>query len=349
MFFLNSRQLETMPQFAPRAQRLLPSLLLLVIVWVLCSHVLNHHGGQDVGNSISFTAMSQSAEQRVPSRWIGRGSSAAARSGPRLGPRTERGSAAATVSAVLEHGDVRANDIPSVGAMAAYGIASLAVAGGLTGAAWGTKVAVQAFTGLAGLYFIMSLNEYIVHRYYQHLGINTTAMYRWLRRKFGLVSLRSSGHMEHHKETLDDMTLDIRSHPILDNDPYRGTAFSWVISATMTVEIAIQSYPWLWLCGWTFRASTVALLSAMALHAMVWQTLHPNMHELPDPLLSYGVPGWSMKWLRNTGYFKFLYQNHEGHHRIPGAHGNYNVCCPLVDYLFGTYVGVIPPNEAAAV
>merc|ERR1719188_1354490 len=186
------------------------------------------------------------------------------------------------------------------------------------------------------------MNEYVVHRYYQHLGINKLG---WVRRIRNRLNMKSRGHVEHHKETLDDMSLDIKPDPILDNDPFRGTAFSWSVSAVMTLEIAIQSYPWLWLCGWSFKASTIALLVGLGLHAAVWQTLHPNMHLLPDPPVTYGVPGWSLKFLRNTGYFKFLYMNHEGHHRAPGAHGNYNVCFPLADHMFGTYVGVIPPKE----
>jgi len=80
----------------------------------------------------------------------------------------------------------------------------------------------------------------------------------------------------------------------------------------------------------------------MALHAMVWHTLHPAMHDLPDPPLLFGVPGRCLAWLRKTRYFRFLYANHEGHHRVPGAHGNYNVCCPLADHVLGTYKGFIP-------
>ena len=41
--------------------------------------------------------------------------------------------------------------------------------------------------------------------------------------------------------------------------------------------------------------------------------------------------------MKNTWYFKFIYQNHEGHHVLGGA-ANYNVCCPGTDHLFGTYV-----------
>jgi len=234
---------------------------------------------------------------------------------------------------------------PSLMAVVLEGLLVLASIGGILGNFYGTQIALRGVVGLAGLYAIMSFNEYVVHRYYQHLGINKNPIYRFLRTKCGFPLVASSGHVEHHKETLDDMTLDRRPSVKLDADPFRGTAFSCDVSAMMTGQIAVQSYPFLWLCGWSFKASTIALFAAMLLHAAVWQTLHPAMHELPDPPLTYGVPGWSLKFLRSSGYFKFLYMNHEGHHRAPGAHGNYNVCFPLADHLFGTYVGVIPPKQ----
>lgn len=236
--------------------------------------------------------------------------------------------------------------VPSVRAIAAQSLALLAAIGGVMAATVSGKAALQGVVGLAGLYVIMSVNEYCVHRYYQHLGLNKTVIFRWLRNKFNWGNLKTTGHVEHHKETLDDMSLNMQPDPILDNDPFRGTAFSWSVSMVMTIEIAIQSYPWLWLCGWSLQASTLALAAAMSLHAAVWQTLHPWMHELADPPVKYGVPGWSLKWVRHSGYFRFLYANHEGHHRAPGSHGNYNVCCPLADHMFGTYVGIIPAKQA---
>jgi len=232
--------------------------------------------------------------------------------------------------------------VPSVGSIALQGVGVVALIGAFLAATFGSKMAIQGVIGIVGMYAICSVNEYVVHRYYQHLGLNKTAIFKFLRKRFGFKNMMSSGHVEHHAETLDDMSLDEAPNPILDSDPFRGTAFSWSVTAMMTTEIALQSYPFLWLCGWSFQASTAALAVTMLLHAAVWQTLHPAMHLLPDPGMKDGVPGWSMAWFRKSAYFRFLYSNHEGHHRVPGAHGNYNVCCPGADHLFGTYEGIVP-------
>lgn len=239
-------------------------------------------------------------------------------------------------------------DMPPLWTITLQGLGLLGAMVGVIAATLGKAAAIKGLVGIAGMYVIMSVNEYVVHRYYQHLWWNKTGLNKWLRRTFGFKNMKTSGHMEHHAETLDDMSLDIKPEPILDNDPFRGTAFSWSVSAQMTLEIALQSYPWLWLCGWSWTASTAALAISMLLHAAVWQTLHPAMHGLPDPGIGYGVPGWSMAWLRKTRYFRFLYGNHEGHHRVPGAHGNYNVCFPLADHIFGTYKGYVPAEAPAA-
>ena len=61
------------------------------------------------------------------------------------------------------------------------------------------------------------------------------------------------------------------------------------------------------------------------------------MHGLPDVPLKVGLPSSWFAGLRNTRYFQYLYQNHEGHH-VMGGQCNYNVCCPLMDHVLGTYV-----------
>ena len=67
-----------------------------------------------------------------------------------------------------------------------------------------------------------------------------------------LVCLRAQGggHVEHHAETLDDMSL--RATPqwrksstavTLNDDKYRGTAFSWETTKLMLGQQALTSYP----------------------------------------------------------------------------------------------------------
>ena len=100
--------------------------------------------------------------------------------------------------------------------------------------------------------------------------------------------------------------------------------------------------------------------------------LHPPMHGLPRVPVSVGAPTRPLEPLRDTAYFKYIYENHQvrvrvwpnpnpnpnpnptpsptptptpnpnptphqGHH-VLGGQCNYNVCCPLTDHLLGTYV-----------
>merc|ERR1711918_171995 len=48
-----------------------------------------------------------------------------------------------------------------------------------------------------------------------------------------------------------------------------------------------------------------------------------------------GAPSALLSSLRNTAYFRYIYENHQGHH-VLGGQCNYNVCCPGMDHLLGT-------------
>ena len=90
------------------------------------------------------------------------------------------------------------------------------------------------------------------------------------------------------------------------------------------------------LFGWGFLSTTAYFAAGMALHALVWNALHPNMHGLHDVPSARGAPSSWLKALRGGAYFNYLYDNHRGHH-ISGGRTNYNVACPLVDHLVGSY------------
>ena len=86
------------------------------------------------------------------------------------------------------------------------------------------------------MYSLMSVNEYITHRYYQHTEFNRTP---WMQKIASTIlgqdkcKTSGGGHVEHHAETYDDMSLrdDDRwkrspASILLDECTYRGTAFS---------------------------------------------------------------------------------------------------------------------------
>ena len=92
------------------------------------------------------------------------------------------------------------------------------------------------------MYATMSFSEYVTHRYYQHTDYNKNAVMQFFANLFTNNKghkIRGGGHVEHHAETLDDMSLrnDARwvkspAAVFLNADKYRGTAFSWWAGTT---------------------------------------------------------------------------------------------------------------------
>eukprot|EP00322_Chrysochromulina_rotalis_P028445 CAMPEP_0115867880 /NCGR_PEP_ID=MMETSP0287-20121206/20996_1 /TAXON_ID=412157 /ORGANISM="Chrysochromulina rotalis, Strain UIO044" /LENGTH=317 /DNA_ID=CAMNT_0003322499 /DNA_START=25 /DNA_END=978 /DNA_ORIENTATION=+ len=223
-------------------------------------------------------------------------------------------------------------------------------------------VMVSTFAKVAALptlYALMSGNEYVTHRWYQHEEFNRDHAFQrfcqrvafWLKGRpimkdgrRNLIKIFGGGHVEHHAETYDDMSLKKDSRwrktpaaASLDSDRFRGTAFTWQVTGLMTIQMLPSTLPAFALLGFSLKATLAILLPGMLVHALVWNMLHPPMHGLPDVPISYGAPGTWLSGLRNTAYFKYIYENHQGHH-VLGGQCNYNVCCPGMDHVLGTYV-----------
>ena len=204
--------------------------------------------------------------------------------------------------------------------------------------------------------------------------------------------------MEHHAETYDDMLLKtddpvwMKSAPAqrLNSDPWRGTIFTWQVTAMMFAQCIPSVYPAFYALGWDAASTTALFVPAMILHGLVWNSLHPDMHGLPDVPASVGLPSSVMAGLRGSPVFEWLRLNHVGHHVASGqvhppitgrdknkwyvVYGvaatyrallvarypspsrkvtcihacthdleralqvNYNVCCPGMDHLVGTFM-----------
>lgn len=212
------------------------------------------------------------------------------------------------------------------------------------------------------MYALMSVNEYATHRWYQHeewnrdhwgqrlaMNIAKWVSGRPLLRADGrknMIKIKGGGHVEHHAETYDDMSLKkdekwrrTKAALSLDADEFRGTAFTWAVTGLMTIQMLPTTLPVFALLGFNLVQTFAVLLPSMIVHAAVWNGLHPPMHGLPPVPISVGVPTSWGAWLLNTPFFKYINENHQGHH-VLGGQCNYNVCAPLTDHLLGTYVPV---------
>lgn len=203
-----------------------------------------------------------------------------------------------------------------------------------------TSVAIDAFRAVASvpvMYSLMSFNEYITHRYYQHNEITKLPLLRMLK-------LGGGGHIEHHAETYDDMSLKTderwKRSPAaqkLNSDKYRGTAFTWEVTGLMFLQLLVTCIPTLKLVLNINPLVAIAMIfPSLALHTLIWNALHPWMHGLPEIPMQEGPPAKLLRHFRSSKFFQFLYSNHQGHHVMSGLR-KYNVCCPGFDHLLGTY------------
>mmetsp|Transcript_23370 Transcript_23370/g.30325 ORF Transcript_23370/g.30325 Transcript_23370/m.30325 type:complete len:192 (+) Transcript_23370:2-577(+) len=137
----------------------------------------------------------------------------------------------------------------------------------------------------------------------------------------------------------DDAWLSTPVARVLNDDPYRGTAFSWTVTGLMTLQMLPTALPALCFgLGFTIPQAFALLMPAMLLHALIWNAIHPWMHALPDVPLTQGAPSSILSFAReHSPYFRFLYLNHQGHH-VLGGRVNFNVACPGADHLFGSFV-----------
>merc|ERR1712216_895100 len=70
-----------------------------------------------------------------------------------------------------------------------------------------TSMDLGLLAGVPLMYCLMSANEYVTHRYYQHNEVGKLEIYQTLRKMGKIPKLDGGGHIEHHAETYDDMSL----------------------------------------------------------------------------------------------------------------------------------------------
>mmetsp|Transcript_99847 Transcript_99847/g.316986 ORF Transcript_99847/g.316986 Transcript_99847/m.316986 type:complete len:316 (+) Transcript_99847:71-1018(+) len=220
-----------------------------------------------------------------------------------------------------------------MGGSAAAGAAPVA-ASLASGLAW------SAVSGAAVLYIVISFTEYAYHRYVQHLDLNRLGVYQFGRQVLGAPTLVGDFHMLHHRETLDDMSIEPLSKDAFpDATVHRGTSATWLSFFKMAFIVMLQACIPLTALGWSLPAAAVAVLSSTLLHLRAYNSLHPQLHGLPNVTLAEGPPSFPPGSFYESGYARWLRQYHVVHHRSRASR-NFNVCCPLVDHLLGTHAEV---------
>lgn len=152
------------------------------------------------------------------------------------------------------------------------------------------------------MYILMSVNEYITHRYYQHAEFNKNTFLQkitcFVMNIEKAPKVKGGGHgtylkhqqllyylhlyntfiaVEHHAETYDDMTLKSdekwKNSPAaksLDSDEYRGTAFTWKVLGLMTLQMLPTALPVFMTMGFSFIQTMLMLMPSMLLHGLIF-------------------------------------------------------------------------------
>ena len=131
----------------------------------------------------------------------------------------------------------------------------------------------------------MSLSEYITHRFYQHAEFNRSRFVQFvasfiLQNQGKGFKIKGGGHVEHHAETLDDMSLKnderwLKSPAALtlNSDPYRGTAFTWKVTFFMFIQLLITCIPVMGWLGFSPLATVGWIVPFLTVHTLIWIAL----------------------------------------------------------------------------
>lgn len=178
------------------------------------------------------------------------------------------------------------------------------------------------------IYSMFSITEWIVHKYIMHGDKDKTFFAR--------------DHIVHHIHTLPDMKLIMSDEYGEAIDKYLGLYFIWRSSIVVFLIGSLECFIMRHITGLnvsTFFMLTIVLLFCIY-QSSFWNTIHPDIHDLPLKLSwKEGIPGWDgWKHIMGASCYEWLKANHRSHHSRKGIRqGNYNVTLPGADFIFGSY------------
>ena len=163
---------------------------------------------------------------------------------------------------------------------------------------------------LAFSYLFISIGEHQIHKHFMH----RKRLFNWLYKIFPyLIDVFEAHAVRHHAHWYKEFDYE--------PDDY-GRQENLDIKVTETVVMTVSTAPlWVWLFFISIPGGVIFLGTIIA-HNRLWNVLHRQMH-IPQNV-----------FFKDWALFRYLARNHFMHHRR--SQSNYNVVCPLADFLFRT-------------
>lgn len=169
---------------------------------------------------------------------------------------------------------------------------------------------VQVIGSVIASYFLLSLAEYLFHRYLMHQGI-AERVYAVAPPLHALLYAHRKLHHETFYQQFDH-----------EDDPF-GKEVNLRLGFWHTAMGVVCFLPYFIVTAWFISlVPTIVFCLCASAHNLTWNVIHAEMHQPKHPF-------WS-QWR----VYRFLARNHFVHHHHTRT--NFNIVCPFFDYALGT-------------
>ena len=187
-------------------------------------------------------------------------------------------------------------------------------------------------------YILVSLIEWTLHYFVMHFNEPAKGILEYLN--------TSKSHIEHHKKTNIDQSLT-------DDYSEESLVFNFILLenyAILGVVFVLVYLYWRFFPG--FKKYSLALVFVFVsfvyfFYLYLWGSIHSYYHKRyvdsnkpakNDPNMIVYCPLKFFKPDEENPVYKYLFWYHTLHHLTKGVDKcNYNIICPLFDFIFGTY------------
>ena len=173
------------------------------------------------------------------------------------------------------------------------------------------------------LYILISFIEWVVHYYIMHFNEPVKPILEYFN--------RNKSHVNHHKETRLDQSLpdDYKEESLVFN-------FDLQVSYVLFFIIFLGYLFWRYFPGfkkYPLKYILIFISIVYIFYLYLWNSFHSHYHKkyVESPIKNF-IPD------HENFVYKYLLWYHTLHHLNKGeCKGNYNIICPLFDFIFGTY------------